>query len=243
MAKRQRQSITKRTVRAGDAEFDALLLGKDCEQNAEKCDVVGWGFTAAAASSAPFLNVDPGVTAFNARTFPKPPPAEGAVYAKGKKKGQLIPDKVDVCRVGIVKAGCLDENGDRIDPPKGKPFTDMKACRAAGGVSFTPRALKDLRRDKVELDFISDEQASAYGFDRGGAFLRMCQKAKQRGVVIPVSDPADAQERAQAYSAGVENPRADTREAAFRVAAGRKYALAGTRRRSSKTASKKRTRR
>ena len=178
---------------------------------------VGWSFQPLPSVGAPTIRAaKDGRQVFNARTFPTP----GAT-------------KVDSCRVGEHKAGCFTDDGTQIKARKGERLT-AEVCEVRGGSVFVPKKAKELRAGKTEVEFISGKQAASYGLSEGAplAVMRMCWGAQQRGRVVPVATPEEAQRLGHEFEkcAARGNPEA----CAEKLAEGKKSALAGIRRKSSR---------
>jgi len=105
-----------------------------------------------------------------------------------------------VCRTNTTGATCLIPYRGKLRQKAtwkslgltGKTTDAQKfaACRRAGG-TVQPKRKKFIKAGKMELDFLSVEQAGKLGLDEPGAYLRLCRFGDRRGYLVPVSAPED----------------------------------------------------
>ncbi len=101
-----------------------------------------------------------------------------------------------VCRSSKVAPTCYGKGGVKLTAKKlslNRPTEAeyVKACKRAGG-KMEKGYNKAIRAGKVELDFLSPAQAKLLG-TMPGPNLRLCLRDNDKGYIVPVSDPSDAQ--------------------------------------------------
>lgn len=119
-----------------------------------------------------------------------------------------------VCRTKTTNATCLIPYRGKLRQKAtwkslgltGKTTDAQKfaACRRAGG-TVQPKRKKPIKAGKMELDFLSVEQADKLGLDEPGAYLRLCRFGDRRGYLVPVSAPKDIKIYADKFKVCVGN--------------------------------------
>lgn len=126
-----------------------------------------------------------------------------------------------VCRVTKIPAGCWeDESMERKLKTKARGTdSDAKkraACVAVGG-HFTAGSYKEARDAKLELDFLSWQQAARLK-TRPGPVLRLCGESLTPGRLMPLQRPEDAQAIQQAFNQCAKSTGGNNAECARRIA-------------------------